>query len=30
MASEAKCQPLKATHFPHDADAGVCGIGNAL
>ena len=30
MASEAKCQPLKATHFPHDADVGVCGIGPTM
>ena len=30
MTSEARSQPLKATYFPHDADAGVCGIGPTL
>ena len=30
MTSEAQSQPLKATYFPHDADAGVCGIGPTL
>ena len=30
MTSEAQCHPLKATHFPHDADAGICGIGPTL
>ena len=30
MTSEAQCHPLKATHFPHDADVGICGIGPTL
>ena len=30
MTSEAQCHPLKATHFPHDADVGICGLGPTL
>jgi tRNA nucleotidyltransferase (CCA-adding enzyme) len=30
MDRQAKSQPLKATHFPHGADVGVCGTGPTL
>jgi tRNA nucleotidyltransferase (CCA-adding enzyme) len=30
MKGRAGCEVLKATHFPHDADVGVCGIGPTL
>jgi tRNA nucleotidyltransferase (CCA-adding enzyme) len=30
MECPAEREVLKATHFPHDADVGVCGIGPTL
>ena len=30
MERRAEREVLKATHFPHDADVGVCGIGPTL